>query len=590
MSHRYKEANHAEAGLTFVGVIVSAALMLLIFGALFSAFTSMIDIVSRQKGEAGAVALINERIEYMRSLPYNSVGTQGGIVSGNLPQNSTTTLNGIVYAERVLVTYVDDEADGSDLGSGDSNGIPSDYKQVKIEYTWDHKGVPNVRSAVTNIVPNGIETTAGGGTLVVNVFDAVAQPVENAAVRVVNDTTTSTIDTTVFSNSDGRAVFSGAPAAANYQVSVSKTGFSTDQTYSATTSNPSPNPPHVAVVESGVSTISLSIDELSDLSIETRTNPVVSSSSDTFTNSSLLATTASTTVAGGALVLTGVPGGYDALGTAQATKTEPVSLHRWLSIESDIGVPSNTDASVQLYWVSTGGTYTLVSDTDLPGNSIGLPPGIIDISSLDTSTYPRLALGATLESFDGSSTPEIRDWGITYETSATAVGNVVLTIAGDKSIGTNASGSPIQKFSTTTTTDGGGLVTLSDIEWDYYSVAINGASEGYDIAEACSNVPYALNPDADDIIVLTLEPYVANTLRVMVQDVGGNPVPGADVRLQRSGFDDTETTSVCGQAFFNTGLSVNSDYVIDVTGSGFTPENVTGVSVDGTTNLIITVS
>jgi len=573
-------------GLTLVGVIVAAALMVLIFGGLFSAFVTLTDMISRQKGEAGAVALLNERIEYIRSLPYNTVGTIGGIVSGPLPQNSTTTLNGITYVERIFINYIDDEDD--DVAPTDI--IPSDYKVVKVEYSWNHKGATTTRSLISNIVPNGLETTIGGGTLIIDVFDATVQPVVGADVRVINNTTTSTIDTTVVTNIAGRAIFPGAPAAADYEISVSKPGYSSDQTYSATTSNPNPNPPHVAVIESAVSSVSLSIDELSDLTLITRGTPITNSSSDTFADNSLLETENNTRVSSGAIILTDVAGVYNTPGDVTATATVPTTLNRWLAIESDIFTPVNTSAYVQLYSVDGVGTYTLVPDTDLPGNSTGFSAGVVDISGLAVGTYDRLALGATLSTTDTAVTPEIRSWELSYEESAATIAGVTIDLEGNKTIGTSASATPIYKYSSSTVTAGGGQSTLTDLEWDLYDISIDGVSEGYDIAEACPNIPFALNPNVNDTILLTLEPHVTNTLRIYVSDTNGNPIPGADVRLQRLGYDVTKTTSVCGQVFYNSGLGVFSDYDIDVTASGYLPENVTGVSVSGNSDLVIVLS
>jgi len=586
--HTIYKKNVGYRGISLVGVIVAAALMILVFGGLFSAFVTLTDMIARQKGEAGAVALLNERMEYVRSLPYTTVGTVGGIVSGPLPQNSTTTLNGITYAERIFVNYIDDEADGTLLS--DANLITADYKVVKIEYTWDHKGSPLKHFLVSNIVPNGMETLAGGGTLVIDVFDATVQPVVGAAVRVVNNTTTSTIDTTVVTNSVGRALFPGAPAAAGYEITVSTLGYSTDQTYSATTSNPNPNPPHVAVIESAVSSVSFSIDELSDLTLTTRGTPVTNAWSDTFVDNSLLETESNTTVSGGAIVLTDVAGVYNTPGSVTATATVPVTLDRWLAMESDIYAPTNTNAYIQLYSVDVSGTYTLIPDVDLPGNSTGFTAGVVDISGLSVGTYDRLAIGAVLSTTDTALTPEIRSWEISYEESAPSISGVTVDIVSNKTIGTSASSTPVYKYASSTVSNGSGQAVLSDMEWDLYTVTIDGASEGYDIAEACPNIPFALNPSVNDTVLLTLEPHVTNTLRIYVEDTNGNPIPGADVRLRRSGYDVTETTSVCGQVFYNSGLGVFSDYDVDVTASGYLPESVTSVSVDGNSNLVVVLS
>jgi hypothetical protein len=131
---------------------------------------------------------------------------------------------------------------------------------------------------------------------------------------------------------------------------------------------------------------------------------------------------------------------------------------------------------------------------------------------------------------------------------------------------------------------------LTDIEWDLYDVSIDGATEGLDIAEACNTVPYALNPAADDELLLTLVPHTTNTLRVYVSDVSGSPVSGAQVDLSRSGFAETQTTSSCGQVFFNSGLTTASDYVLDVSALGYTSENSTDITIDGTSNITTSLS
>ena len=50
------------------------------------------------------------------------------------------------------------------------------------------RGVPDSLAVVSNVVPNGIETTTGGGTIKVNVFDAAVASVETATVHFVNTT------------------------------------------------------------------------------------------------------------------------------------------------------------------------------------------------------------------------------------------------------------------------------------------------------------------------------------------------------------------------------------------------------------------
>ena len=572
-------------GVSFVEVLVVAAIILLFFSGLFAGLRSTIIIISTSKGEAGALALLNERLEYIRSLPYDDVGTVGGIPDGNLAQNSTTTLNNIVYSGRTLVQYVDAPEDGT--GVSDENGITADYKRVKIEYSWNTRGGERSRSLISDIVPRSIETIAGGGTLTVNVFDALAQPVSGADVRVVNNTTTTTIDVVVSTNVNGIATFPGAPAAAGYELSATKSGFSTDQTYSASSTNQNPSPSHVAVVESEVSTINFAIDATSDLTVQTVGVPTTDTFSDTFTTSVNLVNPSSTTVSGEEVILTDTAGAYNSPGTVFSTSTAPVTFDSWVSADFTATTPTSTALTVQVYSVS-GTNYTLVSDIDLPGNSSGFTSGPIDLSALAVGIYPELALGATLTTSDTTQTPRLSDWEIEYITNEPAIGNISFTLTSDKTIGTDISESPIPKYNESHTTDSGGDTTINDLEWDLYDVTLN--TGAYDIAEACNNIPYTLSPGVTETLKLTLTSAVTYSLRVAVLDITGDPIGGATVRLQNTGVDETQETSVCGQTFFNTGLYASGDYTVDVSAPGYTDESIDSVTIDDASMLTVTLN
>lgn len=573
-------------GFSFVELLITAAIVSLVFGGLLAGLQLAVKLISSSKATSGALALANQQIEYIQSLPYNSIGTQGGIPDGPLPQNATTTLNGITYTERILVQYVDSPEDG--LGGADINGILADYKQVKVEFSWQSTNGTSSIFLLTNIVPSGIESTDGGGTLTVNVFDAAVQPVSGAEVHLYNDTTTSTIDITTFTNSNGVAMFAGAPAAANYQIAVTDTGYSTDQTYSATTSNPNPNPPHVAVIESAVSTMNFQIDELSELTVRTigpSTNGVFQ---DVFDDLSQVASSSGVIVSGGALVLSGGAGSYTSVGSALSASTTPAVITSWGSASFVVSTPVATAAVVQIYAVTGTSTYTLVGDAVLPGNSAGFTASPIDVSALDPVTYPTLALGVTLNSSDPNETPQLDEWKLDYVITEPPVASIPFSLTGSKSVGTTASGSPVYKFQASYTTDSGGEAVLPDLEWDSYDLVLDTGS--YNIAEACENIPYVLNPGVSETLKLTVMPSVARSIRVRVEDTSGNPIVGASVDISRSGFSDSDSTSSCGQIFFNSGLVSAADYQIDVSAAGYIDNTVTDVEITGNETLVVTLA
>ncbi len=581
----YQFPRHNARGFTFVELLVVTAVVGLFFSGLFGAIQFSIKLIALTKAQSGALAIANERIEYIRSLTYADIGTQGGIPNGPIAQNATSSMNGLTYSERILIQYIDAPDDG--LAALDSNGIVADYKEVKVEVSWDIGYGTSTIFLLTDIVPSGIETTAGGGTLTVNVFDADVLPLPGAEVHIYNNTTTTTIDTYRSTNSSGVAMFSGAPAAANYQITVTDTGYSTDQTYTATTSNPNPITSHVAVIEGAVSTMNFQIDELSDLTVRTRGEATYGTFADSFADSVLLASQVSVNVASGNVVLSGAPGSYVATGSIRSTSTAPGTLAEWNRVEWVATTTLLATLKVYVYSVTGTSTYTLISDSDLPGNSAGFNGTAVDISGLNVGTYPALALGADLATSDVNTTPILGSWSIIYTTSQPVIPSINFTLRGNKTIGTTVTAAPIYKYSQSHSSGGSGSVTISNLEWDVYDVTLTGPT--YNIKDACPSLPYPLEPSTNSTLTLTLVPASAHTLRTYVTDASGNPITNATVALSRSGYSGTEDTSLCGQSFF-TGLTTASDYDLLVEAPGYSDHSLSSTTVDGQTVLNVTMT
>lgn len=566
-----------------IEVVVTAAIMTLVFGGLLASVQVLLKVIQNSKAMAGANALVVERMEYIRSLAYDDVGTEGGVPAGLIPQTSTTTLNDLTYYERVLVEYVDDAADG--VGASDENGILADYKRVKIEYSWrDSTNATSSVSMVSNIVPVGIETTAGGGTIKVNVFDAAVQPVSGAAVHFINDTLSPTIDTTRYTNADGVAYLAGAPAGANYQIEVTDSGYSFDGTYVASSTNPNPITPPIAVVESSVSTMNFQIDRVSDLEIITKGVATNGSFSDDFTNDSLIQEYASTTRSGDTIELVSSAGTYAEQGTVTSTTSSPATLDSWYMVVSDVVSSASTSVSVSVLY-DDGGGLSLVPDSDLPGNSTGFTGSTIDLTSLDPTTYSALALRATLSTVDTSVTPSLNSWELVYVQNQPNINSVPLHVQGAKTIGLDSDGNGVAKYDHYAATDGSATLNLSGIEYDVYTIELDTTS--YNVVEICPASPVTLDPDTDLTVTMVLDSTVGNSLRVIVEDPTGAPLANATVLVENSGINEEQTTGVCGQTYFSGGLYSASDYTVTVSLSGYTTEVVNAVTVD--TNSVVTV-
>jgi len=572
-----------QAGFSFVEIIVVSAISAMIFGALFSSFQFTLALVSDSRAKLSALSVANDRMEYFRSLPYDDVGTISGIPPGTIAQNGTSILNGIEFAERVLVEYVDDPADGQDTATtSDNNSIPSDYKRIKVEYTWNIGNGTSSIALISNIVPRSVETTAGGGTARINVIDANSMLLPGATVRLRNDTTTSTIDVTRITDASGAALFSGAPEGSNYEVIVTANiggnQYSTTGTYRATTSNPSPSVAPFAVLEADVSTLTFQIGELSDLDISTYSALSEGSMVEEFTDLLATATSTNVGVVSGAAVLENTAGVYQANGIVYTEIITPSPLYRWETVRVAADVPMNTDYSVRFYTGTGTGPFILIPDAELSGNSVGFADSLIDLSELDAVGYPSLTAGITLETSDTAQTPAIDEIAVFYTQNQTPRASITYNITGTKTIGTNSSSSPIFKYDTSFTTDGSGEYTLTDLEFDQYLIE---NQAGLDIASACSAYPYVHRAGVDGELSLTLVANAANTARIQIVDALGRTIPGVEVTLSRPGYSQTLYSNVCGQAFFTGGVSAESDYTLDVSVAGYANQSLNPFDVNG---------
>ncbi len=256
-----------SAGFTLVEIVVSLA----IFAILASGMLGAISVLSRiSKQNREKVVLSSLAVNYMeivKNMPYSDVGTVTGNPTGSLPDltnAASSTVEGVLYKIYYEVTYIDDPADGS----FPADVSASDYKQVKMNILNTRSGA--VTNFVTNVVPKGLEDTTNAGALRVRVFDSVGQPISGVNVRIESTSSAPSIILDRTTDSGGQWVEVGLPPRANsYHIVVSKTGYSSDQTYPITAQNPNPYKPDSTVVAGQITDVSFSIDIGGNLSIRT---------------------------------------------------------------------------------------------------------------------------------------------------------------------------------------------------------------------------------------------------------------------------------------------------------------------------------
>lgn len=552
--------------MSFMDVIIGTALVLIVFVALVGLLRSSLQVASLAKTRSIATAIAESQLEYVRSLSYDQVGTVGGIPAGPVVQNATTTMNGLNFPVHTFIAYADDAADGT--AAGDTDGILTDYKVIKVSVSYFANGRTQSVNLVSRYAPPGFETTAGGGTLQVNVVNAAGTGVAGANVHIVNSSVSPAIDLTTFSNANGIVFLPGAPTSTQYQVFVSKSGYSSTQTYARDTSNQNPNPGYLTVVSNQTTTGTFAIDLLSTLVVDTYLPIATYKFDDTFTSSAQVASLSNTVVSNGILLASNA-GGYQLTGSARSQTQSPAYLVRWGKALATTTMPNGTSARFQV----VDGSGTPLPDSVVAGNSTGFTTSV-DLSSVSTTTYPSLALSGNLTTSSTTTTPVIQEWSLSYASGPIPFGPIPFSLTGAKTIGSTGAGAPIYKTTVSASTNSVGT-SSQQLEWDNYTMSL----PNYDVVSACNAPPYALSPGASLTSTLQIGSSTANMMLVNVSSVNV-PVAGASVTVSNgSGYTQTVTSDSCGSAYFG-GLTSGS-YNISASATGYTTFNATGVSISG---------
>ena len=257
--------NKSARGLTLIETLIASSLLFMLFAGVFIILQMVLRVVGEARIKLVASSLAQERLEIAKNLPYSDVGTVAGIPAGSLLQNETVSVNGQNFEIATSVVYIDDSFD--DLSPIDL--ISTDYKRVRISVDWDGVFKPkDPLILLTDIAPLGLESGENAGTLSIQVFNALGQPIANADVSIEADSVSPPVDIDTLTDNDGRVILPGAPTCIEcYEIEVSKSSYSVDRTYSsAEVANPIK--PHLSVLEGELSHVSFTIDRLSSLTVQ----------------------------------------------------------------------------------------------------------------------------------------------------------------------------------------------------------------------------------------------------------------------------------------------------------------------------------
>ncbi len=255
-------------GFTLIETLVGVAVFLVVSTAVYQAYTSLFIFISLNQYKILALNLANEQFEIVRNLSYADVGEVTGIPNGKIPHVQNLNRSGVDFVVTTTIRNIDIPADGT-IGGNPNDLSPADNKLVEVQVDCPTCKNFTPINLTTNVAPKNLETASTNGALFVRVFDANGQPVQNADVHIVNNTVSPSIVIDDETDVNGMLQVVDVPPGVNaYNITVSKSGYSTARTYMPNApANPDPAQPDATILIQQVTQVSLAIDRLSNLSI-----------------------------------------------------------------------------------------------------------------------------------------------------------------------------------------------------------------------------------------------------------------------------------------------------------------------------------
>ncbi|MBP7767127.1 hypothetical protein KA068_01250 [Candidatus Saccharibacteria bacterium] len=234
--------NKNTSGFIIAELVIGMVVFSMIAVSFLGLYAVMIQSTLIGKKKAVASNLATNQMEYLKSLPYNSLAVVGGAIqsSNPLPNSTTTTINGITYTTKTSINFVDDAYDGcgsyptpqlkqlycrnfpSPAGAPSLDLNPGDYKIVHVSvFSPSDSKIAEVDTQFSARVAETANTT---GALFVKVVDSAGNPLSGASVQVANTTISPNVNSTDSTDSNGIAIFYGlSPDTVGFDYVVSAT-------------------------------------------------------------------------------------------------------------------------------------------------------------------------------------------------------------------------------------------------------------------------------------------------------------------------------------------------------------------------------
>ncbi|MBP6855294.1 MAG: hypothetical protein KBD26_02090 [Candidatus Pacebacteria bacterium] len=253
-------------GVTLIETLVAVAFIVVFSVAIYNVYSKILETTATLSNRQIAAALANEQFEIIRNMPYENIGTLGGIPSGTLLQSQTLTRDNINFDVFITIRNIDDPFDGT-LGGIPNDLSPADNKLVAIEIACDTCKNFIPVEYTTHIAPKNLETSSTNGALIIRVYDADGIPVPDALIEIDNTELSPEIHIDDVSGIDGTLnIVDAPPSVDSYKIRVSKDGYSSEETYPiGDINNPNPTKPNQTVIVQQITQVSFFIDKVSTI-------------------------------------------------------------------------------------------------------------------------------------------------------------------------------------------------------------------------------------------------------------------------------------------------------------------------------------
>lgn len=256
-------------GFTIFETLIAIGIFSLVAFSIYFAYSNILNTIIISQFNLSALSVYDGEIEAVRNMPYQDVGIQGGTPPGKLLAEKTVTQGGAPFTVKTTVRNIDDPFDGT-IGGSPNDLAPADYRLVELEVSCTGCGYAPFKMTTT-VAPKNLESATNNGALFINVFDASGQAVSQANVSIVNNSVNPAINLNDVTNVNGSLqLVDIATSSAGYELTVSKSGYSSERTYPpGGVGNPNPVKPHATVAKQQVTNISFAIDRLSAVNFKT---------------------------------------------------------------------------------------------------------------------------------------------------------------------------------------------------------------------------------------------------------------------------------------------------------------------------------